>query len=120
MNDTYNSDRYFREALMAATGFREYDARWVIEPTGDGTPVGLNYVGVRTLGLHLGRFLADRLDAGRRIVVGHDFRSYSENVKNALVVGLLQSQWTSWTSASPPLPAPTTRSSHGMSPAWPW
>ncbi|MEV4045673.1 phosphomannomutase/phosphoglucomutase [Streptomyces sp. SAI-195] len=94
MNDTsgtYNSDRYFREALMAATGFREYDARWVIEPTGDGTPVGLNYVGVRTLGLHLGRFLADRLDAGRRIVVGHDFRSYSENVKNALVVGLLQS-----------------------------
>ncbi|CAM5605653.1 Phosphoglucosamine mutase [Streptomyces tendae] len=91
MNDTYNSDRYFREALMAATGFREYDARWVIEPTGDGTPVGLDDVGVRTLGLHLGRFLADRLDAGRRIVVGHDFRSYSENVKNALVVGLLQS-----------------------------
>ncbi|MGW8631421.1 hypothetical protein [Streptomyces sp. NPDC055793] len=90
MNDTYNSESYFQEALLAPTGFREYDARWVIEPTGEDTPVGLNYVGVRTLGLHLGRFLNDQLDAGRRIVVGHDFRSYSENVKNALTVGLLQ------------------------------
>lgn len=90
MSTTYNSAGYFEEPLLARTGFREYDARWVIQPTGDGTPVGLNYIGVRHLGLHLGRFLTDRLGAGHRIVVGHDFRSYSENVKNALVVGLLQ------------------------------
>src|SRR5437764_1931880 len=90
MNATFNSASYFDDVLLAETGFREYDARWVIQPTGGETPVGLNYVGVRILGLHLGRFLADRLDAGNQIVVGHDFRSYSENVKNALVVGLLQ------------------------------
>lgn len=90
MNENYNSARYFEEVLLTETGFREYDARWVIQPTGDETPVGLNYVGVRTLGLHLGYFLTEELGAGRRIIVGHDFRSYSENVKNALVVGLLQ------------------------------
>ncbi|MER6561845.1 hypothetical protein ABT300_29760 [Streptomyces sp. NPDC001027] len=90
MSGTYNSASYVEDVLLAETGFREYDARWVIQPTGDGTPVGLNFVGARVLGLHLGRFLAEELDAGRRIVVGHDFRSYSENVKNALVVGLLQ------------------------------
>src|SRR2546430_11650656 len=90
MSAKFNSASYFEEPLLAVTGFREYDARWVIEPTGDATPVGLNYVGVRFLGLHLGRFLVDQLKADHRIVVGHDFRSYSENVKNALVVGLVQ------------------------------
>jgi phosphomannomutase / phosphoglucomutase len=87
---TFNSSSYFDEPLLAETGFREYDARWVIEPTGDDSIVGLNYVGVRTLGLHLGCFLQEKLGAGRRIVVGHDLRRYSENVKNALVVGLVQ------------------------------
>ncbi|NEE52417.1 phosphomannomutase/phosphoglucomutase, partial [Streptomyces sp. SID8455] len=91
MSENYNSASYFEEILLSETGFREYDARWVIEPTDGISSVGLNYVGVRLLGLHLGRFLSDELDAGKRIVVGHDFRSYSENVKNALVVGLLQS-----------------------------
>lgn len=90
MASKYNSASYFEDALLAETGFREYDARWVIQPTGDDTPVGLNYLGVRILGLHLGHFLVDELQAGTRIVVGYDFRSYSENVKNALVVGLLQ------------------------------
>jgi len=90
VNPKFNSAEYFDQALLAETGFREYDARWVIEPTEDGATIGLNYVAVRSLGLNLGRFLTSELDAGNRIVIGHDFRSYSENVKNALAVGLMQ------------------------------
>jgi phosphomannomutase/phosphoglucomutase len=63
----------------------------VIEPAGAEEAAGLNYVGVRRLGHSLGDFLQSSLEAGNRIVVGHDYRSYSENVKNALVVGLLSS-----------------------------
>ncbi|WP_256791956.1 hypothetical protein [Terrabacter sp. Ter38] len=86
----YNSASYFEKALLAPTGFREYDARWVISPTPTESEIGLNYVGVRELGRHLGTFLRTELLAGSSIVVGHDFREYSENVKNALVIGLLQ------------------------------
>ena len=86
----FNSAQYFQQPLLATTGFREYDARWVIEPV-DGTgDVGLNHLGIRHLGRCLGRFLRTNLGAGDRIVVGHDFRRYSENVKNSLVIGLLQ------------------------------
>jgi phosphomannomutase/phosphoglucomutase len=86
----YNSAEYFTEPLVATTGFREYDARWVIEPSEKHGDVTLNYAGVRSLGGSLGRFLRDSLNAGTEILVGHDYRRYSENVKNALVVGLLQ------------------------------
>ena len=87
----YNSAEYFELPLLQKTGFREYDARWIIAPTATGDDIGINYVGVRELGLHLGHFLQVQLAAGTSIVVGHDFRQYSENVKNALVLGLLQS-----------------------------
>jgi phosphomannomutase/phosphoglucomutase len=87
----FNSADYFRRPLISATGFREYDARWVIESNDRTGAIGLNYVGVRELGYSLGRYLRDSLGAEPRIVVGHDYRSYSEHVKNALVVGLLQS-----------------------------
>jgi len=47
-------------------------------------------MGLRHLGNSLGRFMQTSLEAGCQIVVGHDYRRYSENVKNALVIGLLQ------------------------------
>lgn len=90
MTVEFNSAAYFTEALVSPTGFREYDARWVIEQNDQVGPIGINYIGVRELGYCLGKFIQESLDAGNEIVVGHDYRRYSENVKNALVIGLLQ------------------------------
>jgi len=69
-------------ALVKATGFREYDARWLF---GD----EINLLGIQALGLGLGTYIQER-GVAPRIVVGHDFRSYSLNIKNALIIGLIQ------------------------------
>jgi phosphomannomutase/phosphoglucomutase len=74
-----NSFDYEVTPLVKATGFREYDARWLLGPD-------LNLMGVQALGLGLGTFIHERGE--RRIVVGHDFRSYSLSVKQALMLGL--------------------------------
>jgi len=71
---------YETTPLVKATGFREYDARWLYGPD-------LNLVGVQALGLGLGTYLAERGE--RRVVVGHDFRSYSLSIKQALMLGLV-------------------------------
>src|SRR5471030_2412261 len=71
---------YENEPLIKATGFREYDARWMFGPD-------LNLIGVQALGLGLGTYLAELGE--RRIVVGHDFRSYSLSIKQALMLGLV-------------------------------
>jgi phosphomannomutase/phosphoglucomutase len=74
-----NTLAYETIPLVKATGFREYDARWLL-----GSEISL--LGVQALGLGLGTYI-QRL--GRpRIVVGHDFRSYSLSVKQALSLGL--------------------------------
>lgn len=66
--------------LVKATGFREYDARWLFGPE-------INLRGVEALGLGLGTYIHEL--GQRRIVVGHDFRSYSQSIKQALTLGLL-------------------------------
>ncbi len=66
--------------LVKATGFREYDARWLLGPD-------INLLGIEALGLGLGTYIQEL--GQRKIVVGHDFRSYSISVKQALTVGLL-------------------------------
>lgn len=66
--------------LVKATGFREYDARWLF-----GTEI--NLLGVEALGLGLGTYIHEL--GQKRIVVGHDFRSYSQSIKQALTLGLL-------------------------------
>jgi phosphomannomutase/phosphoglucomutase len=71
---------YEETPLVKPTGFREYDARWLIGPD-------LNLMGVRALGLGLGTYFAERGE--RRVVVGHDFRSYSLSIKQALMLGLV-------------------------------
>jgi phosphomannomutase/phosphoglucomutase len=66
--------------LVKATGFREYDARWIF---GD----EINLLGVQALGLGLGTFIHEL--GQNRIVVGHDYRSYSLSIKQALTIGLM-------------------------------
>ena len=72
--------------LVKATGFREYDARWLFEKE-------INLVGIRWLGLGLGTLL-HRKGISPHIVTGHDFRSYSSAIKQALITGLLGSGCT--------------------------
>jgi len=72
---------YETAPLVKATGFREYDARWLLGSE-------INLLGVQALGLGLGTYIQEVCE--RRIVVGHDFRSYSLSVKQALTLGLLQ------------------------------
>jgi len=66
--------------LVKATGFREYDARWLFGAE-------INLLGVEALGLGLGTYIHEL--GQKRIVVGHDFRSYSQSIKQALTLGLV-------------------------------
>jgi phosphomannomutase/phosphoglucomutase len=75
-----NTLAYEVEALVKPTGFREYDARWIL---GD----EINLLGLQALGLGLATYV--RQLGHSRIVVGHDFRSYSLSVKQALTLGLI-------------------------------
>jgi len=75
--------------LVKATGFREYDARWWFGAPGEPKPPELNLLGVQALGLGLGTLVRD-MGVAPRIVVGHDYRSYSQSIKQALTLGLLE------------------------------
>ena len=68
--------------LVKPTGFREYDARWILEKE-------INLLGIQALGLGLGTYI-NEIGVKPRIVVGHDYRSYSLSVKQALILGLLE------------------------------
>ncbi|RAK56854.1 phosphomannomutase/phosphoglucomutase [Phenylobacterium deserti] len=75
-----NTFEFETQPLVKATGFREYDARWLFGSE-------INLLGVEALGLGLGTFIHEL--GQRRIVVGHDFRSYSLSIKQALTIGLV-------------------------------
>ena len=76
-----NTYAYESEPLVKPTGFREYDARWLL---GD----EINLMGVQALGMGLGTLIHE-LGVRPQIVTGHDFRAYSAAVKSALVSGLM-------------------------------
>lgn len=76
-----NSLAYEIAPLVKPTGFREYDARWLFGPE-------INLLGVQALGLGLGTLIRE-MGKAPRIVVGHDYRSYSTSIKQALTVGLM-------------------------------
>ena len=78
---TPNTYAYESEPLVKPTGFREYDARWLLGSE-------INLMGVQALGLGLGTLIRE-LGVQPEIVTGHDFRGYSSSVKNSLVSGLL-------------------------------
>ncbi len=64
-------------------GFREYDARWLYEKD-------INLTGIENLGKGLGsQIIKNTKKTNPRIVVGHDYRSYSEEIKLALKKGLI-------------------------------
>ncbi len=64
-------------------GFREYDARWLYNKD-------INLAGVTNLGKGLGTQIKIHTKKNNpRIVVGHDYRSYSEEIKTALKKGLI-------------------------------
>ncbi|RWK43417.1 phosphomannomutase/phosphoglucomutase [Mesorhizobium sp.] len=83
-----NTFDFETSALIKASGFREYDARWWFGHPGSAEPPELNLIGVQALGMGLGTLIR-RLGAGPDIVTGHDFRSYSLAIKLALVSGLM-------------------------------
>ena len=76
-----NTYAYESEPMVKATGFREYDARWLFGSE-------INLMGVEALGLGLGTLIQE-LGVKPRIVTGHDFRSYSASIKMALVLSLI-------------------------------
>jgi len=64
-------------------GFREYDARWLYEQDVD-------LEGITDLGKGLGtQVVSHTKKTNPRIIVGHDYRSYSEDIKKALINGLI-------------------------------
>ena len=77
-----NTLAFETEALISPNGFREYDARWLY-------PEQINLNGMRVLGLSLATLFHD-LGVKPRVVVGHDYRSYSMSVKHAVALGLVQ------------------------------
>ncbi len=63
-------------------GFREYDARWLYEKD-------IDLEGITNLGKGLGSQIINHTKkTNPRVIVGHDYRSYSEDIKKALVNGL--------------------------------
>ena len=76
-----NTYAYESQPMVKATGFREYDARWLFEKE-------INLMGVQALGMGLGTLVHD-MKVTPEIVTGHDFRGYSASIKMALVSGLM-------------------------------
>ena len=63
-------------------GFREYDARWLYEKE-------IDLEGITDLGKGLGsQIISHTKKTNPRVIVGHDYRSYSETIKKALINGL--------------------------------
>jgi phosphomannomutase/phosphoglucomutase len=83
-----NTIAFETSALVAPSGFREYDARWWFGHPGSVKAPELNLIGVQALGMGLATLIR-RLAVGPEIVVGHDFRSYSLSIKLALTAGLM-------------------------------
>ena len=64
-------------------GFREYDARWLY-------PNDVDLEGIEELGKGFGTQVINKTKKKNpKIIVGHDYRSYSEEVKTALKKGLI-------------------------------
>ncbi len=62
-------------------GFREYDARWLY-------PNNINGEGIKLVGKGFGTQIINK-NKNPRVTVGHDYRSYSEEVKKKFIDGLI-------------------------------
>jgi len=70
------------DAHINPLGFREYDARWLY-------PKDINQEGIKNVGQGLGSQIVSRTNKSPRVIVGHDYRSYSEEVKKNFIEGLI-------------------------------
>ncbi len=71
------------KAIIDSFGFREYDARWLYKKD-------INLVGIKNLGKGLGtQIIKHTQKQNPTIVIGHDYRSYSEEIKISLKDGLM-------------------------------
>jgi phosphomannomutase/phosphoglucomutase len=77
-----NTAEYETLPLVTANGFREYDARWLFGKE-------INLLGIQALGLGLGTYL-HQIGVQPKLVTGHDYRSYSLSIKQALIIGLMR------------------------------
>jgi len=77
-----NTADYENLPLVTPNGFREYDARWLFGKE-------INLLGIQALGLGLGTYLHE-IGVTPKVVTGHDFRSYSLSIKQALTLGLMR------------------------------
>ncbi len=68
-------------AKIDPLGFREYDARWLY-------PENINDLGITDVGKGFGTQVRKKIK-NPRVIVGYDYRSYSEKVKDNFVKGLL-------------------------------
>ena len=69
--------------LINSNGFREYDARWLYKKD-------IDLEGIENLGKGLGTQIINHTKKKNpRVIVGHDYRSYSEEIKLALKKGLI-------------------------------
>ena len=65
------------------SGFREYDARWLY-------PDDIDLDGIEDLGKGLGTQVIKKINKRNpKIIVGQDYRSYSQEVKDSLKKGLI-------------------------------
>ncbi|ARP98802.1 phosphomannomutase/phosphoglucomutase [Pseudorhodoplanes sinuspersici] len=78
-----NTYAYESQPMVKPTGFREYDARWLLGKE-------INLMGVQWLGMGIGT-LVHEMGVRPDIVTGHDFRGYSASVKMALISGMMAS-----------------------------
>src|SRR3954463_8424356 len=76
-----NTYAYESEPMVKATGFREYDARWLFGKE-------INLMGIQALGMGLGTLIHE-MGVKPELVTGHDFRGYSASIKYALISGLM-------------------------------
>ena len=72
----------FEDVHINPLGFREYDARWLY-------PKDINKSGIKNIGLGFGSQIISKTNKSPRVIVGHDYRSYSEEVKTKLIEGLI-------------------------------
>ena len=71
-----------KDAYINPLGFREYDARWLY-------PKDINKTGIKNVGQGLGSQIISKTNKSPRVIVGHDYRSYSEEIKKSLIEGLI-------------------------------